>query len=83
MLRLMNYSKQIRKEIEIMGIKQYRISLGLNQKEMAKRIGVSASYYYKVESSSRNPSFDFLTKLKNAFPNVCIDELFFDKTKRQ
>lgn len=62
-----------------MNLKTYRISLNLNQKEMAQKIGVSASYYYKVESENQNPSFEFLSKFKKVFPKISIDELFFSK----
>lgn len=58
-------------------LKEFRESKKLNQKDMAKEIEVSASYYYKVESGYQNPSFDFLVKLKNRFPDVNIDSVFF------
>lgn len=64
-----------------MSLKDLRRSKGLKQIEMAKEIGVSASYYYKVESGSLTPSYEFMRKLKDRFPKVCIDEMFFDKTK--
>ncbi|WP_270820163.1 helix-turn-helix domain-containing protein [[Eubacterium] hominis] len=60
-----------------MNLKRFRVSLRLNQKQMAEKIGVSASYYYKVESGMRYPSFCFLQKLKIAFPKANVDELFF------
>lgn len=60
-----------------MDLKEFRKSRKLNHKEMAKEIGVSASYYYKIESGYRNPSYEFLMKLKERFPDVNIDEMFF------
>lgn len=36
----------------------------MSQKNMAKRIGVSPSYYYKVESGYQNPSYEFLAILR-------------------
>ena len=60
-----------------MTLKQFRKSLNLQQKEIAKEIGVSASFYYKIESGQRNPSFEFLRLLKDKFPCVDIDEMFF------
>ena len=53
-----------------MNLKEFRISQSLNQKEMAKKIGVSPSFYYKVEAEDRNPSFEFMKKLKNEFPSI-------------
>lgn len=51
----------------------------MSQKNMAKRIGVSPSYYYKVESSYQNPSYEFLAKFKRSFPNASVDQIFFSK----
>lgn len=64
-------------------LEEFRKSKKLNQKEMAKEIGVSTSYYYKIESGYQNPSYDFLVKLKERFSEVNINEMFFDKTKHQ
>ncbi len=60
-----------------MSLKDLRRSKGLKQVEMAKVIGVSVSYYYKVESGSLTPSYQFMRKLKDRFPKVCVDEMFF------
>lgn len=51
----------------------------MSQKNMAKRIGVSPSYYYKVESGYQNPSYEFLAKFKRSFPNASVDQTFFSK----
>ena len=45
----------------------------MSQKNMAKRIGVSPSYYYKVESGYQNPSYEFLAKFKRSFPNASVE----------
>ena len=47
---------------------EFRKSLNLKQNEIAKEIGVSPSYYYKVESGYQN---------KRRFPDASIDVLFF------
>ena len=57
---------------------EFRNNLGLTQVEMAEKIGISLSFYSKLEVGKRNPSFNFMTKFKNAFPNVDI-HIFFDK----
>lgn len=62
-----------------MTLKEFRKKKGFNQKQMAKEIGVSASYYCKVESNFQNPSYEFMVKLKKRFPDVIIDEVFFWK----
>lgn len=60
-----------------MTLQGFRIDLELSQDQMAKEIGVSKSYYSKIESGFQNPSFEFLKKLKMRFPEVNIDEMFF------
>lgn len=62
-----------------MNLKKFRKSQNFNQKQMAKEIGVSVSYYYKVESGYQNPSYDFLVKFKKRFKDANIDEIFFCK----
>lgn len=60
-----------------MCLKEFRDNLGLTQNQMAEEIGVSKSYYSKVESGFQKPSFEFLRKLKSRFSDVDIDEMFF------
>lgn len=57
----------------------FRNSLNKNTAEMAAIIGVSKSYYEKIEYEDRNPSYNFITKFKAAFPNADVDSIFFDK----
>lgn len=49
----------------------------LNQREMAKKIGITLTLYSKIEIGERNPSYAFLVKFKKAFKNISVDELFF------
>ena len=60
-------------------LRKFSESLHMSQKNMAKRIGVSPSYYYKVESGYQNPSYEFLAKFKRSFPNESVDQIFFSK----
>ena len=60
-------------------LREFRESLYLSQKNMAKKIGISPSYYYKVESGYQNPSYEFLAKFKRSFPNTSVDQIFFSK----
>lgn len=57
---------------------EFRKSVALTKKAMAEKIGVSASYYYKVESGYQNPSYEFLKKFKGKFPDANIDHVFFN-----
>ena len=65
------------KNKEMVNLINLRRSVALNKKAMAEKIGVSASYYYKVESGYQNPSYEFLKKFKERFPESDINELFF------
>lgn len=62
-------------------LKIFRESQNLNQKEMSEKLGVSLSYYSKVENGIRNSSFDFLRKIKESFPDISIDDTFFSMGK--
>jgi transcriptional regulator with XRE-family HTH domain len=55
---------------------EFRKTLNLNQFEMAKSIGVSKSYYSKIELGLRNPSYNFIQKFKTKF-GADIDSIFF------
>ncbi|MBO3446380.1 helix-turn-helix transcriptional regulator [Clostridium sp. CCUG 7971] len=54
----------------------FRISLKLTQREMANEIGVSKSYYQKVEGSFKKPGRGFIEKFKETFPNKDIGIFF-------
>ena len=55
----------------------FRNSKKLTQKEMAEKAGTTLSYYSKIELGLRNPSYNFLTKFKAAFPDSDINKIFF------
>lgn len=59
-------------------LKSLRESLNLNKREMAKKIGISFSYYEKIESGERYASRNFLVKLKQKFPQFDIN-IFFNQ----
>lgn len=46
---------------------------------MARKIGVSESYYEKIEYGNRTPSYNFLTKFKVAFPETNTDNIFLSQ----
>ena len=45
--------------------------------EFASTLGISYDVYYKIEAGKRKPSYNFLCKFKNAYPNANIDNIFF------
>lgn len=57
---------------------KFRESHKMTQKEMAEKIGVSISYYTKIESGHKNPSFQFLMKLKASFGGKIDMNVFFE-----
>ena len=59
-------------------LKDLRESLNLSKREMAKKIGISFSYYEKIESGERYASRNFLIKLKQNFPQFDIN-IFFNQ----
>lgn len=62
-------------------LKEFRERTGLSQCNMARRLDMSQSFYEKVERGHSEPSRGFMQKLKAAFPDVSIDEIFFSETK--
>lgn len=57
---------------------EHRKSLKLTVDEMAERIGVSSSFYEKIEYGDRNPSFNFIKAFKKVFPTADADTIFFN-----
>lgn len=58
---------------------KFRENLNISKESMAAKLGVSESFYSKIEAGARNPSYNFLKKFKMEFPNVRIEEIFFIK----
>ncbi|MGX8791704.1 helix-turn-helix domain-containing protein [Oceanobacillus sp. M60] len=58
-------------------LKTFRTQLGLSQKDMADKVGVSISFYSKIEGRFKYPSYRFLKKFKEAFGDeVDMNEFF-------
>lgn len=62
---------------DIRGLSNFRNKKELTQKEMAEKLGVSVSFYSKIEQGRKNTSFNFIKKFKEVFPDADIDKLFF------
>lgn len=58
-------------------LKKFREGKRMTQRQMASKIGVSLSYYRKIEQGENNPSYQFMKKLKDVFPKASVDKLFF------
>jgi putative transcriptional regulator len=57
----------------------FRKEKKLSVPDMAVRIGISESYYEKIEYGDRSPSYNFLTKFKRAFPESDAEEIFLSQ----
>lgn len=57
-------------------LKKIRNKRKMTQKEMAEKIGVSISYYSKIEGGFKEPSYQFLKKLYANFEGLDMN-LFF------
>ena len=60
-----------------MTLVEFRKEQKLTQAEMAKTIDISFSHYSKIETGTRNPSFNFLVQLKLKFPEADVNDIFF------
>ena len=58
---------------------ELRLKNGFTQKEMSIKLNTTLTFYSKVEMGIRNPSFNFIQKVKIAFPKENMDEIFFGK----
>ena len=57
---------------------KFRAEKEFSTMDIAKIIGVSTSFYEKIEYGQRKPSYNFIVKFKNAFPESDIS-IFFAK----
>ena len=55
-------------------IKEYRKKLGLTQKELAEKVGVSQSYITKIESGELEPTYSHAKKILTFLENIHITE---------
>lgn len=59
-------------------IKEKRKSYGYTQAEMAEQLGLSYSYYTKIENGLQTPSLDTLVRIAAAL-HLSMDRLIFGK----
>ena len=62
---------------------KFRENKRMTQKEFAETLGLTVSFYSKIETGVRNPSYNFLVKFKKAFPSESIDKFFSIITTRK
>lgn len=49
---------------------------GMNYDEFANEIGVTKSFLTKILNGERNPSYNFINKIKTRFPDIDVNEFF-------
>ena len=59
-------------------LKLLRTTKGLQQKDVAKAIGITTSYYGMIELGTRKPSIVIAHRLSNFF-KISIEDIFFKK----
>ena len=64
-----------------MTLSDFRRQQKLTQVEMSKTLDVSFSHYSKIEAGIRNPSYNFLVCLKQKFPELNVDDIFFSQNR--
>lgn len=57
-------------------LKEFREKLDLTQNSFAEIIGVSLSLYIKIENGIRKPSREFISKLKDKYPEFDVNNFF-------
>lgn len=57
----------------------FRKEKKLSVASMAEAIGISESYYEKIEHMRRSPSYNFLVKFKMAFPEADTEHIFLSQ----
>lgn len=51
----------------------FRLENNLTMDEMSEKIGISKSFYEKIESGKRQPSYNFIMKFKEVFPSADVN----------
>lgn len=60
-------------------LREFRKSKEKTQEEMARSMGITLSMYEKVENEKTGASANFMRKLKNIYPDIDINFIFFGK----
>jgi len=57
---------------------EFRDKTNQTQKDVADKMGISLSFYQKIENGIRNPSYNFLCIFKIKYPGQSIEGIFFE-----
>lgn len=60
-----------------MKLKEFRESKSITQEQLARKIGFTLSMVAQVERGKVKASRNFMEKLKQAYPDIDINKVFF------
>ena len=76
MVILLNYHREWGGKLK--NLAMFRAEKGIVQREMAELLGVSLSYYQKIEGGFKTPSYNFICRFKELYPEENLDIFFED-----
>jgi len=63
-------------------LRAFREKQGISQYNMARKLDISLSFYEKIESGHARPSRNFMERIKIAYPEIKIDDMFFSELQK-
>lgn len=57
-------------------LREYRLSTNKTQEEMARKWGITLSFYKQIECGAKNPSVEKIKEFKKSFPLADADKIF-------
>ena len=54
-------------------LKEFREAIRKTQDEMAKELGISKSFYEKIESGERKPGRELIERIKTVYPLIDVN----------
>lgn len=62
-------------------LKAFRTELNMSQKEIATKLGIDKSSYWRIEVGITNPTYNFLNRMVKTFPDLDLNKLLFEGTQ--
>lgn len=57
-------------------LRKFRAKTGKTQEEMAKSLGITLSFYSKIELGLKSPSLKTIKKFTEVFPRANVNKIF-------
>lgn len=58
-------------------LRNFRLSQNKSMEDISSEMGISKSFYEKVEYGQRTPSYGFIKRFKRQYPHCDTDKIFF------